>query len=141
LRSDYSNGQENDVVLLTFNNDGGPNYDYVRFRARADNNLQAGGNTGQNAMQIAQIEAANSRANVFTPVVIWIQGYKFADREKIAYSSNSGALGDRSALADMFIRFDRGAWRSQVAITRIDLGLLNGTNFEAKSRVELYGIL
>jgi len=141
LRSDDANGVELDFVNLTLNNDGGANYDYAWFRARADNNLQAGGATGANFIQIGQIEAANSRANVFTPLIIWIQGYKFADREKMVYCSNSGAFGDRSAVADLFIRLDRGAWRSQVAITRIDLVPQNGTKFEEKSRVELYGIL
>lgn len=141
LRSDDADGVENDLVALTFNNDGGANYDYVAKYGRADNVFAAGGVIGNTYIEIAMCEAANSRANVFTPFTVWVQGYRFTDREKIAYCSNSGALGNRSALADLYIQENRGAWRSQNAITRVDLNPVNGTNFAAGSRVTVYGRL
>ena len=140
LRSDAQ--AELDYVALTFNNDGGANYVWACKYAQASNAFAATGSVAPPTyIRIATIEAISSRANNYTPFTIWIPGYKFDDREKWAYCSNSGAFGNQSALADLYIVDCRGTWRSQNAITRIDLDPLNGTNFAANSRVELYGIL
>jgi hypothetical protein len=138
-RSDQAT--EYDNAAMRFNNDSGNNYDWVYKGAHAGNVFAASGGAGVNLIRIAQIEAANSRANVFTPFVIWIQGYRFTDRETLAYSSNSGRFGDRSGLVDLFIRDHRGAWRSQNAVTRIDLFPTTGPNFVSGSRFTLYGLL
>lgn len=133
---------ENDVVCLRFNNDSGANsYDWMVKGAQASNVFAATGATATNLIQIALIEAANSRAAVFTPFYIWISWYRLATPEKFAFCSNSGAFGDRSALADLYIRDYRGAWRSSNAITRIDLFPTIGPNFVAGCRFTLYGML
>jgi hypothetical protein len=143
VRSDYANGQELDTVGLRFNNDSGANYDWMYKQAQASNVFTAGGGTGATEIRIARIEAANSRSDNFTPFIIQVQGYRFTDREKWVYCSNSGPFGDRSALADLFICDMRGAYRdaTKAAITRIDLFPVNGANFVAGSRFTLYGIL
>jgi len=141
LRSDDAQ-TELDTVALTFNNDGAANYIWACKFAQASNAFTATGSIAPPTyIQIAIIEAGSSRANNYTPFTIWIPGYKFDDREKWAYCSNSGAFGDQSALADLYIADCRGMWRSQNVITRMDLAPVNGTNFTANSRVELYGVL
>lgn len=140
LRSDRA--AENDAVALRFNNDGGAaQYTWMVKMAQASNVFTATGTTAATELRVGGCEAANSRANNYTPFMVWVQGYRFADREKWAYSSNSGAFGNQSALADLYIIDYRGMWKSQAAVARIDLFPALGTNFVAGSRVTVYGIL
>ena len=132
---------ENDGVGLRFNNDGGNNYDWMFKYGQASNVFAASGTLATTNIGVALIEAANSRANVFAPFNIWILWYRLTTCEKWAFCSNSGAFGDRSALADLYIQDRRGAWRNSNAITRIDLFPTTGPNFVAGCRFTLYGVL
>jgi len=132
---------ENDWAFMRFNNDGGANYAWTYKYGRGDNAFFANALGGQTGIRIGLIEAGNSFANLYTPFTIWIPGYKFADRVTMPYASNSGAFGDMSVPADFFITDCRGLWTSLNPVIRVDLWALTGTNFSAKSRVELYGIL
>lgn len=130
---------ENDGLLMRFNGDTGNNYDWQRMTA---NNATLTGAVGRgvSSIQIGAIEGANSRANSFSPVQIYIYLYaQGSPYEKFTMSYNT-FFGDVSADADMFVQLRGGRWRSTAAITSITLLLVTGPNFVAGSGFELYGV-
>lgn len=130
---------ENDGLLLQFNGDTGGNYDWQRLTA---NNATLSGAVGRGvtSIQVGAIEGANSRANSFSPVHIYIYLYaQSATYEKYTLSQNT-FFGDVSADADMFLQLRGGRWRSTAAITSLSLAPLVGPNFVASSGFQLYGI-
>lgn len=130
---------EIDNVDLRFNGDSGANYDSQTVRGR--DVLAIGQNTiaGTEAT-VGLAEAANSRANNFSPSLITIFSYTKTDREKWIITSST-KFGDVSIGTDMDVRVRSLRWRNVSAITSISLMPRVGPNFVSGSIFQLYGIL
>lgn len=138
LRTDRA--AEYDYPELQFNADAGNNYDQLILAVDGTPNVVAGPNRA-GSFTAGICEAANSRANNFSPLHVKIDGYALADREKWILS-HSAAFGDVSADADMFGYAPTwGRWRSVAAITQIVIVPSTGPNWVAGSRATLYGVL
>lgn len=129
---------EADNVQLRFNGDSSASYD--RERLSANNvTVSSAAARGGTADQIGICEAANSRANNFSPITTRIYGYSRSDCEKWTLS-HSATFGDVSADTDLQIQQRGGRWRSTGPITSIILLPVTGANFVSGSRFQLYGL-
>lgn len=130
---------EEDYVTLQFDEDVGNNYDWIRvyFECSA---TSYSCNLAQTSMQIGQVDGASARVQNYPTFTTWVIGHALVDREKWVYTENSGRFGDVSASTDLRIALFRGRWRDTSAVGQIDLAMATG-NFEAGSRLALYGIL
>jgi len=129
---------ESDNVRLQFNGSA-VGYDTLESYFNSAGNVNIPGLNGV-SMLAGVAEAANSRANNFSPTLLFIEGYARADRDKWAFGQ-SGVFGDASANADLYNTLDRGRWRSLAAVTSITLYPAVGPNFVAGSIFQLYGVL
>lgn len=132
------NAAESDGLLLRFNGDTAANYD-IQFISVNDTTVSGNGLRAQTSIQIASVEATNSRAANFSPVVVEIPGYARASVERWAIS-RSALFGNVSADTDQFLQLFAGRWRSTAAITSLTLLPLTGANFAAGSLFQLYGV-
>ena len=83
---------------------------------------------------------ASVLADTFSSNTVWIPNYsnttsfkQFVSQSAVA--NNSTASGQSSRMESA------GLWSSASAITRIDIGIVNGDDFVANSTFDLYGIL
>lgn len=129
---------EADSVAIRFNADSGANYDFGQVYGNSATPTASVARAGT-SIPIVTAEAANSRANAFSPGVIWIFGYSLTTIEKRCLSLSLG-YGDLSADADMNTIFRSGGWRSTTAITSITILPAVGPNFVSGSRFQLYGM-
>lgn len=132
---------EGDGLRMRFNGDSGNNYDWVRIDAQDTVGVSVAGTRAAVSIYTALVEAANSRANTFTPFCITILGYALTDREKVAFIPSSGTFGNVSSDADLWLLSARGRWRSTAAITSITWFLTGGDDFVSGSHFIVYGML
>lgn len=137
-RSDLA--AELDVVLVRLNADAGNNYDWIRQFGRADGATGVTGARGVSSMTIGWCEAANSRASVFTPALIYLAGYSSASVEKVINSCPHSVYGNRNANTDIYMILAGGAWRNTNAVTSITILPQTGPNFVSGSIFQLYGL-
>lgn len=129
---------ENDALIIRFNADSGANYD--------DNSVYLTNDTVSGITRRGQdgirgiAEAANSRANTFSPTFIYVFNYADTNLEKWVdlYAS---AFGDVSADADLITYFTGARWRNTDAIATITLIPGVGPNFVTSSVFQVWGIL
>ncbi len=126
---------ELDALIMTFNSDGGANYDYSQLQ-----NAAFSANRAQTHITAGIIEAASSRANCFSFVQVFISNYISTSAEKYT-NGYGGAFGNLSADADLFFLQAYGHWRNTAAITTVGLFPITGPNFVSGSRFQLYGIM
>jgi hypothetical protein len=120
--------------LLTFNNDGGANYD--RQVIRNTNTTLAGVITLAGTSIALPALGANAQAGAFAPITMWIPSYAQTTGHK-GLTWSAGVLEDTAA--DCRTEQSSGRWRSTVAISRIIVAAGSG-NLLAGSRVTVYGI-
>lgn len=128
---------EADGILIRFNGDTGPSYDIQRITAN-NATVSGVGVTAQTAI-LAAVEAANSRANNFSPSTVDIFGYRRTDAEKWVHTYVT-FFGDVSAASDMSITLRTGRWRNTTPISSITILPQVGTNFVSGSHFQLYGV-
>lgn len=132
---------EVDVVLWRANADAGNNYDRPYFDAAASGAHGSGGGRATSAGYATICDAFDSRADNWSPGIVYWIGYSLADREKFSMSPISTRIGDLSGDGDVELRNCTGHWRNTNAITSLTLLPETGPNFVAGSRFTLYGIL
>lgn len=132
---------EIDRLALQFNGDTTNAYDMI-YKYYNSATGSTGAVTRQtDSIHIGHCEGAWSRANNWSPTLIFIPGYARADREKWAFSASSGAFGNVSANADMWISDWRGRWRNTDIIVSVLIEPVAEADFVAGTTFELYGVL
>jgi hypothetical protein len=117
-------------VLVRFNNDSGPNYDFSRWNRWGTVN-----NAGQTAAEVSSLPAATADANRASDFTLEITNYKRSTFYKSAHSNtgismNAAASGQSPEHASI-------AWRSTAAITQVTLLPASGS-FASGTVVSLY---
>lgn len=117
-------------VLVRFNNDSGPNYDFSRW-----NRWGNASNAGQTAADIASLPAATAEANRASDFALEINSYKRTAFYKSAHSNsgismNATAAGQSPEHASM-------EWRSTAPINQVTL-LPSSGSFSSGTVVSLY---
>lgn len=123
-------------VLLTFNNDGGANYDHVRSVIRHSANLSTGEGVADTKIQIGYASGATGPANAFDATEVVIPAYRRTVGQKALRSK--GTLKQGTATGTFYVMDVSGYWRSTAAINRLTLSLSSG-NFAAGTLAVLYG--
>ena len=129
-RSDDAGGT--DDITMTFNNDGGGNYDSERI---VDAGAPATSTAATSFIYVGTVTGAGGTANFADGTTIDIFNYTNTGFYK-TFIGMSMSYG--SAAPDLIET--RGWWRSLVALARLDLILTNG-NFVSGSTYSLYGIV
>lgn len=136
----FFNGRTTEAViisfaLLTFNNDGGGNYDSQNDRGR---DTTASATDGQAATATGwTIAGASAAAGVSGAALAIVPDYTGTTLEKTMISF--GGLADEAATGgDSNTRVSH--WRNTAAITRVILTAQAASNFVAGSRFTVYGI-
>lgn len=129
---------EVDTALLRFNGDSSASYG---SQSLVGNSATASATAarGATSISVATTEAASSRASTNGPGIIFIFDYARAFEKRVI--SMSGAFGDMSADADLFLVVRNGYWQNTIAITSLALLPSLGTNFVTGSRFSLYGVM
>lgn len=130
-RGDTAAGQVN--LHLTFNGDGGNNYEYIYERANKTN-ISITGAFSQASIIAGFITAASSAAKHAGGFSIQIQNYAAT----VAYKTLVGQCFEG---ADVYFHRVGAAWYSTSAITTVTLFLPASANFIAGSMATLYGML
>ena len=133
LRSDNAGA---DTADITFNSDSANNYDDQLLRGDAAT-ASASDNFGTDGIPIG-LSGNSVAAGLFDGIEIHVFDYKHANKNKavLMYSALKG--GVTTGLLD--VRVTAGFWRSNSAITQIDLTPQAGTNFKQYSQAQLYGL-
>ena len=129
-----------DTVNITFNNDGGNNYDDLIVQHNHANTLvTAEFLTATSLRSFIAIPAANAPASTFAQAVIYIVDYLSISMHKTIQVEQT--LKIVNASGNIYGRKAVGYWRSTSAINRITFTIdTGGQNFIADSIVSLYGI-
>lgn len=124
-------------VGLTFNADGGSNYDAIR--ATFSSTTALGDQVAQTSGSISSVAAGTAPSSYATSGAIFFPDYRGTAFFKVATGLVGGAV-----LAQSTSNIQEGirtvTWRSTVAITSFTLTLASG-NFVSGSKFSLYGIL
>jgi len=139
LRSDR--GAAFDDLGIQFNGDTAANYDAYSFEAFGTGPSTNGNeNYGGTKMQIGNGCIGNSAgANLFSGLSIAIPDYANTTNNKSLRLQAANKTG--TAATNMHVLFGMGSWRSNAAISRIDVFPTGGgTNFNAGSHITLYGL-
>jgi len=128
-----------DQIRMRFNNDSGANYSFAETWAddgTTPGGPSRGGTSGETHGMAGVCLNASAGANTFSPMQLYIPGYRDAVW-KSWNGSSSSVTGNVSQHSDTF----GGIWGSVAAITRIDLspGFAMGNTFAAGTRVTLLG--
>lgn len=123
---------------MTFNADGGANYDREQATFAA-NTANASGNSGQTVLTVGLSVGANATANVFAASMLLIPFYATTVPFK-AVTAVSGDLATLGTTTTYTAGAFQGLWRSTAAINEITVAPGNGTHFVAGSGLTLYGI-
>jgi hypothetical protein len=120
---------------IRFNNDSGANYDHQIFGGGAAS-LTAAEVFGDTSASVGNCPGSTTTANVFSSHDLTIPHYTGANN-KCVLGNNSfkGSVVSNG----MIVSFVGGFWRSNSAITRIDL-IPGAGSFVAGSRATLYGL-
>jgi hypothetical protein len=122
-------------VSLRFNNDSGANYDDERVTG-ANGALSESTGVLATSAAIGSLPAATGLANDAGLIEIAVQDYRGTTFFKAASGLNAYRTG---GLAANFVLQMRAAyWRSQTAITRVDV-IASAGNFASGSVISLYG--
>lgn len=132
-----------DGLALTFNGDGGANYDWMWWDVRHDvaSGLPIAGSNdaaGDTQMEQGFFPAATAPANVFGPLQINIPHYTVAAAFKSTFLG--GGHLNAQARDNIFSNLAHGVWRDTSVISGITLAPVFGTNFIAGCRFTLAGI-
>lgn len=128
-----------DYINVTFNNDGGNNYDYVHLDADQAGNVTSGGAIAAAYIRIGLVTVSTGGvANAGDGIVVHIPNYRRTTLHKSALAD--GQVKADGAAGNLALRDYRGWWRSTAAITRIDLAPHAEPNFADGTVVHLYGI-
>jgi hypothetical protein len=123
-------------VYVRFNSDAGANYDDQQLVGQATS-VAGTEEFGQAQGKVGRVPAATAPASVFSSLEASIEGY--AGSQQKTYNSRGGWKGG-TVTSNLVAYVYTGFWRSTAAITRIDVGVFNGS-FIAGSRAVLYGYL
>lgn len=122
-------------LLLRFNNDSGGNYDYQHLQGSAAV-ASAAEAFGQTSVVVGRIPGASAAANLFGAGLITVPYYIIGNQNKQLFSHSSSKTGVASG--NMTIRHVAAAWRSNTAITRVQL--FSGSNLITSSTIWIYGL-
>lgn len=117
-------------VLVRFNNDSGPSYDYSRW-----NRWGVVSNAGQTWADIASVPAATADANRASDFTFEISNYKRTTFYKSGHSNSGISLS--AAASGQSSEHSTLVWRSTAAINQITL-LLSGGSFASGTVASLY---
>ena len=135
-----SDNAGNDDILLTFNSDGGVNYSYSNggtdYPLGGPSNPFTGGATGQTSILLYSATPGIAAA-LPGSLRLEIPNYIGTTFNKLLTYQATAALGATGAIRTIF---GSGVWLSTAAITRIDLVVRVGTEFNQGSYAALYGI-
>jgi len=136
LRSDRA-AAAGDAVKMTFNNDGGGNYDYSA--AQHDGGAIYYSRAAAAASSfVSEVSAATAAAGAAGAGRIVIPNYAGTTWQKQYNVDAVTVLGTSAGEIRRWVT--AGNWRSTSAITRITIAPVVGSNFVAGSRATLYGI-
>lgn len=127
-----------DTVIVRFNNDSGTNYHRVLEYGRADATTAATGNASATGSWIGDIPGATATAAYAGLYEMTISSYSLTTFNKIFRSHGGFARG--TATTDIYEENVFGMWLSTVAINRVTVSMLGGSNFDAGSRLAIYGL-
>lgn len=127
-----------DAVKMTFNNDGGSNYDYATIQFDGSTSYSGQAQGASSFASVFECTAATAPSGAAGAGTISIPNYAGTAFNKSYIADATTHLGNSSG--DHRTWKTGGQWRSTAAITRITISPVNGTNFLTGSRASLYGI-
>ncbi len=119
-------------LSLTFNNDGGSNYETTRVGTTDGAANTASSTSGNAFINVATFPGSTAAANYSAAIMILIPNY-------VGTTFNKIAMGYFGSPITVFQRLNMGAWNNTVAVNRIDLVAGTG-NFVAGTVFSLYGM-
>ena len=133
-----------DGIELTFNGDTGANYDWYWTDSRNDTGTSTpvGGSddgVADTTIDLGFFPAASAPANTFGSFVILIPYYTNINAFKTTRLTGGHLAAQTNQ--NIFINDGFATWRSIVAINRITLSPIFGTNFVANSHISVYGLV
>lgn len=124
-------------IDLQFNGDTGNNYDHCVYVMRANDVFAAFPITSDDGIEVAFFSdtlLVNSASFV-------VSGYTRTDRNKLLFGQAAAGIGDLGTNnANAIFNHMQGQWKSQSAITQIDLVPRTGDNIAPGSIFQLYGL-
>lgn len=126
----------NDNVVVTWNNDSGANYDFIRTQNSAGTVAGSTGTGGTSGLA-GTVPGANDAANNFGSLHGWVPAYDGTTNKKSGRWQSDGA----DATAANSVQTDIGfCYRSTSAISRLKIASnTGGANLKAGSRLIIYG--
>ena len=125
----------NGNLTLHLNNDTGSNYAYQIIRGDGTNAVALSGTSAY--WDAGEMPGSSATANVFGMNVCNLYDINSGKYKSVMAQGGSGDNTDTNS----YVSFYSGTWKSQAAITEIDLTSRNLGNFVAGSKFSLFGIL
>ena len=128
-----------EFLLMQFNADVGPNYEYLYGHRKKLNSHQATTHQTQVGFHIGSVASAATPVGEYTLGIIRIPNYRSAVHKK-TFHSDGGDFYNH--VGDTAIRTIKGfgIWECTDPLTRIDISSLNGAQLCAGSVFTLYGL-
>ena len=130
--------QYDDYINLRFNNDSGANYSARNLSAVGGGGVDSRSWSAQTYGYAFQIDAANSTANTFGNVEIYIPNYTSSNTK--SFSNDGVAEQNGDTWTNRQSSLNAGLWSGTAAINRITLSVGGSTLWVQYSTAYLYGI-
>ncbi len=136
LRSDRA-AAVSDETVITFNNDGGANYDSIRILIFHNAQLVTVEDLAATSIRPGAVVATIGPADAFDAAIFEIPNYAGTVGEKVLTAN----ISRKEAESTGNLRYEsaRGWWRNTAAITRVTLAPNLGANWLTGSVASLYG--
>ena len=127
-----------DTILITVNNDTGPNYHYARW-VFSDATTSAIARANISYMGIIQCDAGSSTPNAYSSFTMDVPVFAH-DYKKLSFFATSMRIGTTASNTQIAGIQGMGCWTGTVAIEQLTFRPNSGSNFVAGCRIYTYGI-
>lgn len=129
-----------DNLLMRFNNDSGANYDNVAPQFSHNALYTTGEGINANGFNtIISLPAQTSPSWGYATATVHIPDYTATNKHKGIHGESS--VQNQAGTGTLYSRESAGVWKSIVAVSRITLTTVTGSNLDTNSLASLYGIM